>query len=353
LAGTVFKITPDGALTTLHTFGLTDDGEGPAGTLIQGLDGSFYGTTVGGGAYMYGTVFKITAEGAFTSLYSFDGLEAANPAAGLTLGTDGQFYGTTESGGNYGDGAVFRISPKGRLTILTVLHGFDGSQPHGTLLLANDGDLYGTAFYGGNLNCNAPLGCGTVFRVTSRGILKSLHRFNGSNGSLPMAGLIQATDGNLYGVTELGGSSSNCSQGCGTILSINNENTLTTLYNFDLVGGYQPLGNLLQSTNGHLYGTTGSGGSLDDGTVFMLDIGLTPFVAFVRNAGRIGESGGILGQGFTGTTDVSLHGTSAQFKVVSDTYIRATVPPGATTGYVTVTTPTGILKSNVQFHVIP
>jgi len=96
-------------------------------------------------------------------------------------------------------------------------------------------------------------------------------------------------------------------------------------------------------TQGALYGY---------GNVYSLDMGLGPFVTFVQAAGKVGQTGGILGQGFTGTTNVSLNGISASFTVVSDTFIRATVPLGATTGYVTVTTPSGTLTSNVPFHVI-
>jgi uncharacterized repeat protein (TIGR03803 family) len=108
---------------------------------------------------------------------------------------------------------------------------------------------------------------------------------------------------------------------------------------------------LLQATNGKFYGTTSEGGNSGDGTVFSLDVGLSPFVAFVRPYGKVGQTGGILGQGFTGTTSVSLNGTPAAFTVKSDTFITATVPPGATTGFVTVVTPSGTLTSNVPFRV--
>jgi uncharacterized repeat protein (TIGR03803 family) len=117
--------------------------------------------------------------------------------------------------------------------------------------------------------------------------------------------------------------------------------------------GFNPVGGLLQATNGNFYGTTELGGNAGDyGTVFSLDMGLGPFVAFVRGSGEVGQTGGILGQGFTGTTSVSLNGIPASFTVVSDTFIKATVPPGATTGFVTVVTPTGMLTSNVPFRVL-
>ncbi len=128
------------------------------------------------------------------------------------------------------------------------------------------------------------------------------------------------------------------------------EGTLTTLHSFDYyTDGAWPPGGLLQATDGTFYGVT-EGGS---GTLFSLDMGLGPFVSFVHNPAKVGGSFGILGQGLTGTTGVSLNGTLATFTVKSDTLILATVPAGATTGYVTVTTPSGTLTSNVPFHVMP
>src|SRR5262249_35919775 len=132
---------------------------------------------------------------------------------------------------------------------------------------------------------------------------------------------------------------------------------LTTLHSFDSADGADPYGAMFQATNGILYGVTLSGGKNTCGfnlcgTVFSIDVGLGPFAALVHDSGSAGHTGGVLGQGFTGTTSVMLNGVSASFTVVSDTYIKATVPPGATTGYVTVTTPSGTLTSNVPFHVL-
>lgn len=124
------------------------------------------------------------------------------------------------------------------------------------------------------------------------------------------------------------------------------------LHLFENSDGAFPTG-LLQSTTGTLYGTAGEGGEYGYGGIYSLDVGLGPFVSFVRGVGRIGQSGGILGQGFIGTTSVTLNGVSASFRIVSDTYLVATIPPGATTGYVTVTTPTGTLTSNKKFIVLP
>jgi len=168
-----------------------------------------------------------------------------------------------------------------------------------------------------------------------------------------LSGLALGTDGNFYGVTQAGGQDNG-----GTIFSLTPNGKLTTVHSFSGPDGDEPMAAPIQATNGILYGTTAYGGSGAPscggrcGTIYSLDMGLGPFVAFVRAAGKIGETGGILGQGFAGTMGVTLNGTPAEFAVVSDTFIKATVPEGATTGYVTVTTPTGVLSSNVPFHVI-
>jgi uncharacterized repeat protein (TIGR03803 family) len=167
--------------------------------------------------------------------------------------------------------------------------------------------------------------------------------------------LVLATDGNLYGTTS--GSENGRKHSDGTIFRITEQGVLTTLHVFDGTDGSNPEG-LFQATSGMFYGSTVSAGDLHChllngcGTIFSLDVGLSPFVAFVRPYGKVGQTGGILGQGFTGTTSVSLNGTPANFTVVSDTFIKATVPLGATTGYVTVMTPSGMLTSNVPFRVL-
>jgi uncharacterized repeat protein (TIGR03803 family) len=196
----------------------------------------------------------------------------------------------------------------------------------------------------------APLG---GFVRSSKGVFTTLHIFSGPDGEQPIAGLTQATDANLYGTTIGGGDHSG-----GTIFTISQTGKLQTLYSScaqsNCADGDSPWGGLLQATSGTLYGTTYGGGnsSCGCGTVFSLKIGFSPFVAFVQEAGRIGRTAEILGQGFTGTTGVAFNGVAANFAVKSDSFLTATVPAGATTGYVTVATPSGKLKSNVPFHVI-
>jgi uncharacterized repeat protein (TIGR03803 family) len=353
--GTFFEVTARGMLTTLYSFCAQPDcidGSYPfAGLALS--DGNFYGTTQGGGSNGYGVVFKITPTGQITTLHNFNSVDGAEPDAALVQATDGNFYGTTSSGGTYGFGTVFKITPRG---LLTTLHNFkmsDGSAPVGGLMQAIDGNLYGTTYSGGpNNGCFD--GCGTIFKIVVHSGFTTLHSFDGADGAYASATLVQATDGNLYGTTASGGNPV-----YGTVFKTTLAGTLTTLHAFDNADGFGPDGGLLQSTSGKFYGTTYQGGDFacgspyGCGTVFSLDMGLGPFVAFVLPAGKVGQTGGILGQGFTGTTSVLLNGTPVTFTVVSDTYIRGTVPVGATTGYVSVTTPSGTLTSNVPFHVLP
>lgn len=360
--GTIFKMSPEGAVTTIYSFCSQSgcaDGINPCGTLVHATDGNFYGTTIGGGNDSEpcdngcGTVFTITPAGALTTLYRFcstpDCADGVSPN-GLIQATDGNFYGTTFTGGTQcepGCGTIFSITPGGALTTLHSFEGGDGFIVTAGLTQASDGNFYGTAALGGTYDD------GTIFKITPAGVFTVLQNFDGTNGSEPFAGLIQATDGNFYGTTAEGGD--NCSYqigGCGTIFVITPNGALRTLYRFPGSGGYNPDNPLFQATDGKFYGTTIYGGANGYGTVFDLSAGLNPFVSFVQRFGRVGRTGGILGQGFTGTTNVMLNGISANFTVISDTYIKATVPPGATTGYVTVTTPSGVLTSNVSFHVI-
>jgi uncharacterized repeat protein (TIGR03803 family) len=357
--GSVFEITMSGKAATLYNFCAQPncaDGEEPAGTLIQAADGALYGTTSSGGTNYCqsyggcGTIFRITPQGKLTTLYSFcsqmNCTDGYGPGAGLAQGTDGDFYGTTEGGGDSNnDGTVFKITPAGTLTTLHIFDGADGSGPSSWLIQGIDGNFYGTTVEGGAAKS------GTVFRITPAGSVTTLYSFCTQNacsdGSWPYAGVFQGTDGNFYGTTYTLGL-----YGGGTVYEITPAGSLTTLHSFAGTDGFAPLGGLAQATNGSFYGTTVQGGGNNAGTVFSVDTGLGPFVTFVRAAGKVGQTGGILGQGFTGATSVSLNGIPVSFTVKSDTFIEATVPPGATTGYVTVTTPSGTLTSNVPFHVI-
>jgi uncharacterized repeat protein (TIGR03803 family) len=360
--GTIFRASPQGLVSNLYAFCAQpncSDGATPVRPLIQAVDGDLYGTTEGGGditcnaPYGCGTVFKLTTAGVLTTLHVFEGSDGQMPLGGLVQATDGNFYGTTNQGGVDGYGTIFKITRTGSLTTLfSFTLGFigNGVLPFAGLLQAIDGNLYGTAAAGGT-------GGGTVFKITLTGKFTVLYSFcaqpNCTDGSSP-GELVQATDGNLYGVTYAGGTDVNdCyGSGCGTIFSITPRGGFTTLHSFYPPDGTQPEAAMIQDTTGLFFGGADGGGSNGHGTIYSLNMGLAPFVTFVRAAGKVGQTGGILGQGFTGATAVSLNGVPANFTVVSDTYIKATVPAGATTGYVTVTTPTGVLTSNVPFHVL-
>jgi uncharacterized repeat protein (TIGR03803 family) len=366
--GTVFKISPNGTLTTLYRFCTQNppyctDGAYPSAGLVQGIDGNFYGTA-GGGTNGSGTVFKITPMGTLTTLYSFcsqtNCTDGAIPFSGLVQATNGNFYGATWGGGasdacGYGCGTVFEITPTGTLTTLysfcSAENCGDGDRPFDALIQATDGNLYGTTAYGG------ANGDGTFFQITPGGTLTTLHSFSSTDGSFPASGVVQATDGNFYGTAGTGGSNND-----GTVFKITATGTLTTLYSFciqtNCTDGDFPFAGLVQDTNGRLYGATFYGGASSActsgcGTVFGLFVGLGRFVQTHPTGGKIGAGVKILGTNLKGASMVTFNGASATFTVESGSYIKTTVPAGATTGIVQVVTPSGTLSSNVPFQVAP
>ena len=383
-------LAPAQGFATLHAFDNTH-GANPYAGLVQGTDGNLYGTTTNGGANGYGTVFRIppaaaqpTAQGGpnavgtvpiitqgepFAMLHSFcsqsDCPDGANPYAGLVQDTNGNFYGITYYGGANREGTVFKITPSGTLT---TLYSFcsqsectDGDQPHAGLVQGTDGNLYGTTYYGGagayESECPDSEGCGTVFKITPGEPPTTLYSFCSQSGCTdgagPYAGLVQATDGNLYGTTYYGGASDACDGGCGTVFKISRSGLLTTLHSFDYTDGNEPYAGLVQDTNGNFYGTTSGAGAHGYGTVFSESVGLPPFVKTQPTSGMVGEAVKILGANLTGATGVIFHGHWAAFKVVSSSLITTTVPAGATTGPVEVVTPSRTLFSNMPFQVPP
>ena len=238
------------------------------------------------------------------TLYGFGGNsnDALNPLGGLTSGGDGDFYGASQMGGgtlcqDNGCGAAFRITPAGNENVLTSLTMTQGDQPYGTLILGTDGNFYGTAIYGGSpVHRVCGSGCGTVFRFTRAGVFTTLHRFEGPDGEFPNGGLVQGTDGNFYG-------------------------------------------------------TAFGGGLLNEGTIYKLSLGLSPFVKALPYAGPVGGNVTLLGTNLTGATSVKFNGAEAAFTVVSPTEISTTVPAGGTTGSIAVVTPGGTLFSGFRFTV--
>jgi uncharacterized repeat protein (TIGR03803 family) len=274
--GTVFKMTPAGGVTILHAFTEGVDGGDPLAPLIQASDGNFYGTTHDGGSGGNGTVFRMTPSGVVTVLHAFTGgTDGGLPFAALVQATDGNFYGTTRIGGATGGtpcsacGTVFQMTPAGTLTVLHTFTGTDGALPLTALIQATDGNFYGTTYQSGSFNG------GTVFKMTPAGTVTVLHQFaGGADGANPWAALIEATDGNFYGTTVFGGGG-NCSGGCGTVFKMTPAGTVTVLYAFTGgTDGAAPMASLLQATDGNLYGTTVSGGRVNvgAGVVFALKI---------------------------------------------------------------------------------
>ena len=360
--GTVFKVTAGGELTTLYSFCAQTgcpDGKWPGTGLVQATNGNFYGTTSQGGANNYGTVFEITPEGTLTTLHSFNGADGAGGGA-LIQASNGNLYGTTSNGGANGAcptgpgcGTVFQITAAGKLTTLHSFAGADGWSPGGGLVQATNGNFYGTTGWGGANNF------GTVFEITPGGKLTTLYSFDLTDGSMPYIAMVQASDGNLYGTTTGGGPSAvpgTMNGGDGTVFKITPGGELTTLHNFDGTDGAVVYGGLAQATDGNFYGTTTLGGTGNCGpggcgTVFSLSVGLDPFVKTVPTSGEAGAAVIILGSDLTGASKVTFNGAAAEFTVVSSSEISATVPAGAGTGKVEVATPHGGLSSNVPFLV--
>ena len=275
--GTVFKMTPDGTVTVLYSFcelGGCADGFFPKSPLLQATDGNFYGLTENGGPHNAGTLFKITPSGTLTTIYAFcsqsscaDGGYDGFEGPGLVQGADGNFYGTAPYGGTHLHGTIFKITPSGTLT---VLYNFcsggtgcpDGYYPHAGLILASDGNFYGTTTDGGNL---PPANGGTVFKITPSGTFTTLYKFcsqggqSCTDGESPDAPVVQGTDGNFYGTTLFGGAHTG-----GTIFKITPNGVFTALYSFctqtRCADGYSPFGSLFQATDGNFYGTATFGG---------------------------------------------------------------------------------------------
>ena len=350
--GTVYKITSSGAHVTLYSFCAQNgcpDGSAPYATLIQGHDGNFYGTTYTGGSNSQGTVFKITSSGTLTTLHSFDGSHGRRPRAALVQASDGNFYGTTEAGGSNGFGTVFKMTPQGTLTTLySFCNGADcpdGSTPYGGLVQGSDGNLYGTTSSGGTNNNNDPFG--TVFKITPSGELTTLYNFCSqptcADGISPTAGLIVASDGNFYGTTSGGGVT-----GSGTLFRLTPAGNMATLYNFcsqnSCSDGSSPWGGVMQAGDGNFYGLTYGGGAGFEGTIYRL--ARMQFVAVApcrlvdtRNAdGEFGgpslQGGGTRSFAIPNNTNCNIPPTAAAYS------LNVTVVPPSTLGYLTVW-PTG------------
>jgi len=356
--GTVYKMTLDGNLTTLYSFCTTSecpDGSGPYG-IIQASDGNLYGVTSNGGKFTAGTLFRVSPTGEFKVLHYFCPLgncvDAPSPT-GLIQGIDGNLYGTTRFDGAHNGGVLYKMTLDGEYAVIynfcSLSDCLDGGGPNQIVQDAK-GNFFGTNYGGGSK------GYGTVFELTSKNQYIVLDNFDFLLGA--PEGLTLASDGNFYGASM---GASNYGTG-GTVFEVTPKGELTFLNIFGnscaLDTGYYPIGSIFQSTEGTLYGATGYGNSVGDcnpngigyGTIYSV-AGLSPLVETAPVAGPAGQSVVILGNGLTGSSSVTFNGVEAAFTVESDTYIKATVPAGATTGVVSVVTPSGTLNSYPQFAV--
>ncbi len=259
--GVVFKLSPGGTETVLHSFSGGSDGSVPNGGLIADSSGNLYGTTEEGGTGCLGngcgTVFKLSPDGTETALYTFTGgSDGANPLAGLIADSSGNLYGTTAFGGASGNGVVFKLSPSGTETVLHAFSGFpsDGGTPEGGLIADSSGNLYGTTAIGG------ASGNGVVFKLSASGTEPVLYSLKGgSDGGTPVAGLIADSGGNLYGTTFAGGASNS-----GVVFKLSPSGTETVLHSFSAApsDGTNPRSGLIADSSGNLFGTTQEGGAL-------------------------------------------------------------------------------------------
>ena len=392
--GTIFKMDSAGNVTILHEFSASDGSE-PKG-LVLASDGYFYGAAAFNGTYGFGTLFRISAGGLFTKLHDFTNTtDGEYPQGQLLQASDGNLYGLTEIG-------LYRATASGVVTMIYRFTGNPVTNNTAPLIQATNGSLYATMGFGWCNGSTCP--CGSVVKFNLQGSLVSEHDFscyNLTNGNAPSSPVIQAADGNFYGTNVNGGSGS---RGTAFELSPQNIAQLTLLHNFDITSEY-PYAGLVQGTDGNFYGVTKYSSLTPSGTVYQLtrdglyselaglpyneddfpywsliqhtsgkfyssvyfaesqpgyygfiysfDNGFGPFITFVRPQARIGGTAQILGQGFRGAWAVTFNGLPAtSFKVVSDTFMTAVVPTGATTGPVVVTTPRGTLTSNRKFQIV-
>ena len=275
--GTVFQITPGGTFTVLHTF-YSDafaDGTQPQAGLVEGSEGLLYGTTSsggGGGGSGDGTIFQISITGAFRTLHPFDfhqtGTGGYGSTSPLARGRNGTFYGVA-SGGDNGVGTVFNLAADGTYTTLYDFNVTDGSGPIGGLTQDGGGNFYGMTQSGGQRGAS---GDGTIYKITTDGVLTTLHNFGSTDAGAPSAsGFLLATDGNLYAAAEHGGNY------YGNIFQCTLTGTLTDVHDFTSdSGSYYPAGGLAQAGDGTFYGTTTEGGASLFGTVFHLAVGAHP-----------------------------------------------------------------------------
>ena len=396
--GQILAMTPAGSVTQMHAFDVAAEGSAPRGGLTLGSDGNLYGVLSGGGTNGLGSIFKMTTAGTVTILHAFSSAEG-NALYPPIQATDGNFYGSTLNSGLNGvlyqltpggkfkilhtfnrnaegdggsplvegaDGKLYTVAAEGALSGGTVLQfttkgkvkvlhnfAFDRSEGYGifTPVQAADGNFYGVCNQGGAQSS------GTIWKISPKGSFKLLYSVNGTtDGQYPGNRLSLGTDGKLYGSTQYQGVNGGQGTG-GTLFQVTTGGQYTVLFSF--TGGNSNSGNspntvLAADTNGIFYGVTAYGGGPDsDGTFYFLDNGLAPFALLQITSGKVGTQIGILGQGFTSSSVVKFGGTPTSTVTATPTFITASVPFGALTGPVTVTTGSTALTSSLGFNVLP
>jgi uncharacterized repeat protein (TIGR03803 family) len=360
--GGVFKMTPQGVVTLLHLFGdgsVANDGSSPFDPLIQGADGNFYGTTDIGGSAGKGTIFRITPQGVVTILHSFGDGSVANDGANvrtpLVQGTDGSYYGTSSIGGSANQGMAFKVTAQGTFTVLhnfgdgSVAH--DGLVPQAGLIQGSDGNFYSDTFQGGTANA------GTLFKMTPQGVVTILHNcLDGSvtNDAYALnAGLIQASDGNFYGTCPYGGSTANE----GTVFRMTPQGTVTLLYAFGSIthDGTVPYAPLVQGSDGSFYGTTFFGGTAGlstggYGIIFKLSLINPPVFTSPAGATFLAGQANSFTVTATGTPIFAASGLPAWASLNQGTGVLSGTPPN-TSGQpfaITLTASNGISPNATQ-----
>jgi uncharacterized repeat protein (TIGR03803 family) len=302
--GTVFKLTPSGQFSLLHSFSATTtDGYEPYAAVTLNSAGNIYGTTYVGGLDGFGTVFEITPTGAESLLYSFTcGADGCYPQSVLALDKSGNLYGTTTYGGTYGWGTVFKISPSG---VFSTLYGFtggaDGGSPGTNLVLDSADNLYGVTSVGGAYTF------GTVFKITPTGTESVLYSFNanGKDGFYPFYGVVDS-QGELYGGAGRGGST-----GVGAIFEVNSATgTESILHSFKAgTDGIFPAGVPVLTAKG-LYGASHYGGTFDLGTIFQINT--SGVETILHNFASNGIDGYFPLSGLAADSSGNLYGTTTQ-----------------------------------------
>jgi uncharacterized repeat protein (TIGR03803 family) len=338
--GTVFMVGTNGSNYAIRAqfSGFNGDAGRPEAAVMQGSDGALYGTTADGGAFGYGTVFRIQdpiGAGAPVLIHSFGGSErgdGAEPYAGLVQASDGLVYGTTVSDGASGYGTVFRLSTNGgsyslRNSFSATAGG--GIHPYGGVVQGFDGALYGSTYSGGTF------GCGTVFRLASSGAAQWLHSFTNSagDGAFPYTGLAQSSDGTLYGTTESGGAA-----GAGTVFGIAADGSgygVRVSFSGTNGSGANPDGGVVAGNDGAVYGTTYSGGAVGYGTVFRVkNPAGAPVLEYIHSFSNTNGDGAYPAAGLLQAADGSFFGTISSGGSVGEGTIyefaydpRIAVPP--------------------------